>query len=122
MFISVVTEVDRKCMRWALEWAISIQFNGGHISMEKNKKRFYEQARLAFQRLSPEPGDLVCVTFPKDMMHGQVQSTYEAMKWIHEEFNVDVILLTEGVSMSVMKEEDMNKLGWFKREPAQNLN
>ena len=79
-------------------------------------EKFYEQARLSFQRLSPKKGEIVVVTFPADMSMQQIHATVTFLSQLGDEFGCAVICLGQGVTMEVQSEEEMNALGWY-RDP-----
>ena len=84
--------------------------------MSDKGQKFYEQARVAFKKLSPKKGDVLCVSFPADMPMGQVQTTVGYLQQLGNEFECAVIALGQGITMDVMTEQDMNELGWY-RDP-----
>jgi len=85
--------------------------------MSKEKK-FYDQARISFLKLKPNPGDVIAITMPVDMAYEQVLATVTYLQEIAEEFGCHVVILSQGADVELLSEEDMNKLGWY-RKPTQ---
>lgn len=80
------------------------------------KEKFYDQARVTFQKLTVRKGDLVTVSFPEDMTPLQVQSTVDYLGQLATEFGCAVVALGNGIQLDKLPEEQMNELGWFKAE------
>jgi len=83
--------------------------------MSDNK--FYDQARVAFQKLSPQEGDTIAVSFPKDMAMEQIYSVVTYLQEVAKEFNCAVLILGQGISVEVLSEEEMAKHGWVRSAP-----
>lgn len=79
--------------------------------------KFYDQARVAFQKLCPNEGDTITVSFPKDMPMEQIYTTVTYLQQLAEDFSCAVMILGQGVEVSVLSEEDMAKFGWVRAEP-----
>lgn len=84
-------------------------------------EKFYEQAKVAFGKLSPKQGDTITVSFPSDMPMEQIYSTVTYLQQLAEEFSCAVMILGQGVDVSVMSEEDMAKHGWVRAEPDRTI-
>lgn len=84
-------------------------------------EKFYEQARVSFRRLSPKEGDTITVSFPEDMSMEQIYSTVTYLQQLAEEFSCAVIILGQGVDISVMNEEEMAKHGWVRAAPDRTI-
>ncbi len=85
------------------------------------KNKFYEQARVAFEKLSPNAGDTITVSFPKDMAMEQIRLVVSLLQQLAEEYSCHVMILGQGVEVSVLSEEDMASLGWVRAEPKRTL-
>ena len=84
------------------------------------EEKFYDQAKVAFQKLEPKKGDVIAITMPVDMAYEQVLATVTYLQEIADEFGCNVIILSQGASVEILSEEEMNKLGWY-RKPQSNL-
>lgn len=84
--------------------------------------KFYEQARIGFQKLSPTKNDIIAIKFPSDMSLQQVYQTVSYLSQIGDEFGCAVIALGQGVDIQVMTDEEMNELGWQRIEEKRVLN
>lgn len=84
-------------------------------------EKFYEQAKVAFQKLSPKKGDTITVSFPKDMPMEQIYSTVTYLQQIAEEFSCAVMILGQGVEVNVLSEEEMAAHGWVRAETNRTL-
>lgn len=82
--------------------------------------KFYEQARIMIQKLSPEPGDILTINFPDDMSTEQVHSTIKYLQYLGEQFECTVIALSRGISLDTISEKQMNSFGWY-RGPASTI-
>jgi hypothetical protein len=85
------------------------------------KTKFYEEAKVAFEKLSPEVGDTITVSFPKDMAMEQIRLVVSLLEQLSEEYSCHVMILGQGVQVSVLNEEDMASLGWVRAEPPHTL-
>ena len=83
--------------------------------------KFYEQAKVAFEKLTPNPGDTITVSFPKDMAMEQIHTVVTYLQQLAEEFNCAVMILGQGVQVSVLSEEDMAAHGWVRAEPTHTI-
>lgn len=84
-------------------------------------EKFYEQAKIAFEKLSPKEGDTITVTFPDDMPMEQIYSTVTYLQQLADEFTCGVIVLGQGVEISTIGEEEMAKHGWVRSNTNQTL-
>lgn len=82
-------------------------------------ERSYDQARVAFQRLQPEPGDIITVTLPTDIIHEQMVALAEVLQPLSNEHDCSIIFLRSGVTVEILTEQHMNNLGWFRLDPKQ---
>ena len=80
-----------------------------------SEKKFYDQARIGFQKLDPKSGDIIAITMPEDMAHEQVLATLTYIQEVADEFGCNVIILAHGASIEAYSEEEMNKLGWYRK-------
>ena len=86
--------------------------------MSKNDK-IYEQVSVAFEKLSPNNGDIITVTLPDDMVVNQIKAFSQILTPLVEEHGVSIVFLTKGVKLKLVSESEMNKNGWFKFNPEQ---
>ena len=80
-----------------------------------SEQKFYDQARVGFLKLEPKKGDVIAITMPVDMAYEQVLATVTYLQEIAEEFGCNVIILSQGADVQLLSEEDMNKLGWYRK-------
>ena len=83
--------------------------------------KFYEQAQVAFKKLSPKEGDTIAVSFPKDMAMEQIYSVVTYLQQLAEEFSCAIIILGQGVELNVISEEEMAKHGWVRADPDRTI-
>ena len=77
--------------------------------------KIYDQATLAFQKLSPNEGDVVAVMFPNDIVHEQMVAVAEMLQPLTKEHGCSIVCLREGIQLHQIPEEKMNELGWFRK-------
>ena len=75
-------------------------------------EKFYEQAKIAFQKISPNPGEIIAVTFPEDMSYTQIQTTVAYLQQLADEHQCGVMLLTQGTQIEILSDNQMAELGW----------
>ena len=75
----------------------------------------YDQAKIAFQKLSPKEGDVVAVMFPADIAHEQMALVAQMLQPLTEETGCSIVCLREGIQLHQIPEEKMNELGWFRK-------
>jgi len=80
-------------------------------------QKIYDQAQLTFQRLRPQPGDVVAVSFPDDIVHEQMTKMADIFQTFAKEYDITVICLRQGITLQHVPEHRMNELGWFKFDP-----
>lgn len=73
----------------------------------------YNQAQVAFQRLSPKEGDIIAVYFPDDIHPQQMALVAEEIQH-HVPDGVAVACLRKGVQMELLDERQMEELGWVR--------
>lgn len=78
-------------------------------------EKFYDQARVAFQKLEPSEGDVIAITMPVDMAYEQVLATVTYLQEIAVEFGCSIVILSQGADVQILPEEEMNKLGWYRK-------
>ncbi len=83
--------------------------------------KFYEQAKVAFEKLSPHAGDTLTVSFPTYMALEQIHSVVTYLQQLAEEFDCAVMILGQGVEVSILSEEEMATHGWVRAEPTRTL-
>jgi len=79
----------------------------------------YEQARAAFIKLQPKKNDIIVVNLPHDIMYEQMRALAPVIEQIREEFDCTVLIVTDGIEISVLSEEEMSKHGWYKIDRCQ---
>ncbi len=75
--------------------------------------KVYEKASLAFQKLEPNPGDIISVRFPDDIHPVQMEKFAEGLR-AHLPEDVVLLCLRAGTSIDKIPETEMNKHGWYK--------
>ena len=80
---------------------------------ETQGEKFYKQARLAFQKVSPKPGEVVAVTVPADMSAIQVTAMMDILQQLTEELDCKAMVLSQGAQLTLVSEESMNQMGWY---------
>lgn len=82
--------------------------------------KIYEQATVAFERLRVEEGDTILINFPADMNPAQMHSVSIVFEALRDKYQCDIIGLTQGITVDCISEEDMNKLGWYRKKEKLN--
>jgi len=77
--------------------------------------KFYDEARLIIQKLSPKEGDVIAINFPTDMAIQQIHSVVAYLNQVAEEFGCAIMCLGQGLTMEILTEEEMNRLGWYRK-------
>lgn len=80
-----------------------------------SQEKFYTQAKVAFLKLEPKEGDVIAITLPVDMAYEQVLSTVTYLQDVADEFGCNVVILSQGADVQIIPEEEMNKLGWYRK-------
>jgi len=73
----------------------------------------YDKATLAFQKLSPMEGDIIVISFPKDIEPMQMQLFAEQLQPQIPD-DVTILCTRAGVTIQTLPEAEMNKMGWYK--------
>ena len=60
-------------------------------------------------------GDVIAITMPVDMAYEQVLSTVTYLQGIADEFGCNIVILSQGADVELLSEDDMNKLGWYRK-------
>ena len=84
-----------------------------------SNERTYEQAKIAFKKLSLDPGDVVTVTLPDDILHEQMVAFSEVLGPLASEHSCSVIFLRAGITLNQVTVQEMNDLGWYWFDPEQ---
>lgn len=79
----------------------------------KNDYKIYDKATLAFQQLSPMEGDLIVISFPKDIEPMQMQLFAEQLQPQVPD-DVTILCTRAGVTVDSFPESEMNKIGWYR--------
>lgn len=81
--------------------------------MSDDNYKIYEKAVLAFQKLEPNPGDIIVVKFPDDVHPNQMAAFAEGLQ---QYVPPDVVILFSraGVEIDKISETEMNKRGWYR--------
>lgn len=83
-----------------------------------SNEKTYEQASVAFQKLSLTPGDIITVTLPDDILHEQMAAFSEILNPLGKEHGCSIIFLRKGVTLNQVTSQEMNDMGWFWFDPA----
>jgi hypothetical protein len=83
-----------------------------------NHTKVYEQARIAFQKLSPTNKDLILVRLPDDIDPVQAQLLAEILQPLNKQYGCAIVFTRDGVDIELFKEAAMNELGWYKLFPS----
>jgi len=75
--------------------------------------KIYDKAEIAFEKMQPADGDIMVITFPADVDPNQMAMFGENLNQLVPE-GVTVLLTRSGMKVELMKEAEMNKLGWHK--------
>lgn len=76
--------------------------------------KIYDKARLAFQKLSPKSGDLIFIKFPDDIAHEQMSLFARGLQQ-HIPKDVLVMCAHHGAEIEQISEEQMNRMGWYRK-------
>lgn len=77
-------------------------------------ERIYDRAQIAFQKLSPQPNDILVIKFPDDIVHEQMAAFAQGIQQ-HVPDDVIVLCTRAGMSIDLFNEEQMNQLGWYRK-------
>jgi len=80
---------------------------------ENSGYKIYDKAEIAFEKMQPSDGDIMVITFPADVDPNQMAIFGENLNQLVPE-GVTVLLTRSGMKVELMKESEMNKLGWHK--------
>lgn len=83
-----------------------------------NHTKVYEQARVAFQKLSPTNKDVLLVRLPDDIDALQAELLAEIFQPLAKEFGCSVVFTRAGIDIEMFSEAAMNELGWYKLFPG----
>jgi len=86
------------------------------MELDAQSEKFYKQAKIAFQRLDMQEGEVIAITVPSDMASIQVEGMKLILQELVHEFDCKVVVLSQGAELIVLKEEDMNMLGWYRKD------
>jgi len=85
-------------------------------------KNIGEQIKFEVEKLNPEDDDVVVIelqeNYPHDVLDNILKSYKEAVKETKLE-NLKVLIVEDGIDISLLKEEDMCKHGWINKERLQ---
>jgi len=82
-----------------------------------SEKKIYdpnESARIAVQKLSPGPKDVVLIRTPADLDYRQMALLAEQFRPICEQTGCAIMFTTDGADVEMFNESEMNEMGWFK--------
>lgn len=82
--------------------------------------KIYEQATVAFEKLRVEEGDTILINFPTDMEPAQMHSVSMVFEELRNKYQCNIVGLTQGITIDCISEEDMNKLGWYRKKEKMN--
>jgi len=80
---------------------------------EESGYKTYDRAEIAFEKLQPDAGDLIVITFPPDIHPRQMEMFGENLNDLVPE-DVTSLLTRSGMKIELFDEAQMNKLGWHK--------
>lgn len=83
---------------------------------ERNPYEIYEKARTAMMKLEIKRGDVAVIYFPKDIDPLQMHAAAEHLGLAAEEMGATILCLRFGMTVEHLPEEEMNKLGWYRRD------
>jgi hypothetical protein len=75
------------------------------------EREWMDQATIAFQALRLSEGDIVVVNLPDNIAYEQMQQVAEMVSSTLP-VGIAALVLTDGITISKMSEEEMNLLGW----------
>lgn len=78
---------------------------------EEIKREWMDQATIAFQALRLNDGDIVVVNLPDNIAYEQMQQVAEMVSSTLPA-GVAALVLTDGITISKMSEDEMNAAGW----------
>lgn len=80
-------------------------------------KKVYDQAKLAFQKLELNEGNVVVVHFPHDIVHEQMALVAGQLAEYSAETGITIMCVRQGISIEELPEHIMNENGWFRFDP-----
>jgi hypothetical protein len=79
-----------------------------------------QKATVAFQKLSPRPGDILTVTLPDTVRPEQIAQIQVYVADVLQDLELDgkvgCMIVVGGLDMQVLRAETMNELGWYRKD------
>lgn len=82
--------------------------------------KFYEQAKIAMQKITPAENDVIVVYFPVDIADEQMALSARYLSDIAQELGITIICAKQDTQVQQFSEIQMNQMGWHRFDTMAN--